>query len=402
MRKKDYQMSKKELSFITAILLIALILRLGSLFFSQMHDADFYSFLDRSSMILNGGMSFHDFVDPKPLWTYTLAAWLYFSGSNEFYASSLLILIDLLLIILVFFVGRDLFGRKGGYLACAFYALNPFTIFFCSAEGKMDMIPILFSLLSFWLLINKKYGLSSISLGIGIVYKYLAGLCLIPFLFFISKSENKKVVIKYLIGCTATSFIVALPFLMISPKEFIEDTLFFFMTRENTRYAFYHPYNFLPFYIPLIFMVLGQILIISYIFLIKDFWDRDQFKIAFFFIIVTNLLNRVLFTQYIMYAIPFLSLYFAECFIKKRKWLGMTTLSITFLLAFELLNNFGFTISGGMNIIGDMSAITFVWISFVTLFLFLNWNRELMRDKRIEIPNALKCIYGKFKIRKVE
>lgn len=376
-------MTKKELALIAAIFLIAFLLRLGTLSLSQMHDIDFYHFLDRSSMVLNGGMPFRDFVDPKPLWTYTLAAWLHFFGSSEFSASLLLILTDLLVVMVLFFIGRNLFGQRGGYLACVFYAMNPFTVFFCSAEGKMDMLPVLFVLLSFLFLINKKYGLSSIFLGIGIVYKYLAGLCLIPFLFIILKSENKKVAIKYLLGCAIVSFIVTVPFFVISPKKFIGDTILFFMTRGNTGYAFYHPYNVLPFYVPLILVVIGQILVISYAFFIKDFTAQDQFKIVFFFIIITVLLNRVLFTQYFMYAIPFLSLYFAECVIKKRRRSGIIALSITLLLAFELLNNFGFAISEDMGMIGDVSAMTFIWISFAAIYLFLDWNRNLMLDGRI-------------------
>ncbi len=387
-----------ERYLIIAIFLCAFVLRLISLLLAQTHDIDFFRFVERSSMVINGEMSYQDFGDPKPLWTYTLAAWLYLFGVKEFNASLLLIFVDLLGALVLLFIGKKIFGEKHGLMPFLLYLFLPFTILFTSAEGKMDVFPILFVLLSFLCLLKKKYLLSSIFLGIGIGYKYLAGLCLIPFLFYILKRKNFSATLKYAFVCGLSVFFITLPFILLSPTKFIEDTLLFFITRENTGYAFYHPYNFLPYFVPLIIILIGICLVIINGAKIKKFSYNDLIPLTFFLIMVTNLLNRVLFTQYFLYAIPFLCLILTKYVVEGKKWIFFIGCSTTFPLAMEYLNNFGFAISGGkiiletvdktpfigeeISFIGDISLFTFIWVCATTLFLFIIWNRELRKNNR--------------------
>jgi Gpi18-like mannosyltransferase len=388
-----------ERYLIIAIFLCAFILRLISLLLAQTHDIDFFRFVERSSMVINGEMSYQDFGDPKPLWTHTLAAWLYLFGIREFNASLLLIFVDLLGALVLLFIGKTLYGAKHGLLPFMLYLFLPFTILFTSAEGKMDVFPVLFVLLSFFFLLKKKYFLSSIFLGIGIGYKYLAGLYLIPFLFYILKEKNVFDTLKYVFVCGFSVFVVLLPFMVLSPTKFIEDTLLFFVTRNNTGYVFYHPYNFLPFFVPLIFILIGISLVIFNASKIRKFSYVDLIPLIFFFIMVTNLFNRVLFTQYFLYAIPFLCLILTKYVLEGKKWLFFIGCSMAFPLAMEYLNNFGLAISGGIitievvdttpfvwdgiRFIGDVSVFTFFWVLVTTLFLFIMWNRELRKNNRL-------------------
>ncbi len=392
--KKITQYDERYL--IVAIFFCAFVLRLISLLLAQTHNIDFFRFFERSSMVINGEMSYQDFGDPKPLWTYTLAGWLYLFGVKEFNASLLLIFVELLGALVLLFIGKKIFGGKQGLLPVLLYLFLPFTILFTSAEGKMDVFPILFVLLSFLCLLKKRYLLSSIFLGIGIGYKYLAGLCLIPFLFYILEKKNFSATLKYAFVCGLSVFFITLPFILLSPTKFIDDTLLFFITREDVGYAFYHPYNFLPYFVPLILILIGICLVIINGVKIKKFSYNDLIPLTFFLIMVTNLFNRVLFTQYFLYAIPFLCLILTRYVIEGKKWVFFIGCSMTFPLAIEYLSNFGFAISGEKIIIGavdinpftwkvfigDISPVTFIWVFVATLFLFIIWNSELRKNNR--------------------
>lgn len=393
--KKITQYDERYL--IIAIFLCALGVRLISLLLAQTHNIDFFRFFERSSMVINGEVSYQDFGDPKPLWTYTLAGWLYIFGAKEFNASLLLILVDLLGALVFLFIGKKIFGEKKGLMPVLLYLFLPFTILFPSAEGKMDVFPILFVLLSFLYLLKKRYLLSSIFLGIGIGYKYLAGLCLIPFLFYILEKKNFSVTLKYSFVCGLSAFSIILPFILLSPKKFIGDTLLFFITREDAGYAFYHPYNFLPYFVPLIIILMGICFVIIIGAKIKKFSYNDLIPLTFFLIMVVNIFNRVLFTQYFLYAIPFLCLILTRFVIEGKKWSFLIGCSMTFPLAIEFLSNFGLGMPGGKIIIGtvdltplpwkvfigDISLFTFVWVFAATLFLFIIWNQELRKNNRL-------------------
>lgn len=394
--RKITQHDKRYL--IIAIFLCAFGIRLISLLLAQTHDIDFFLFVDRSSLVINGETSYQDFSDPKPLWTYTLAGWLYLFGVKEFNTSLLLIFVDLLGALVLLFIGKKIFGEKQGLLPFLIYLFLPFTILFTSAEGKMDVFPILFVLLSFLCLLKKRYLLSPIFLGIGIGYKYLAGLCLIPFLFYILEKKNFSATLKYAFVCVLSVFFITLPFILPSPTKFIENTLLFFITRENTGYTFYHPYNFVPYFVPFILIVIGICVVIINGSKIKNFSYMDLIPLTFFLIMAINIFNRVLFTQYFLYAIPFLCLLLTKYVIEGKKWIFFIGCSMTIPLAMEYLSNFGFAISGGkiiietvdktpvvweeINFIGDISLFTFIWVVAATLFLFIIWNRELIINNR--------------------
>jgi uncharacterized membrane protein len=376
------QFLKNDFILLGIILLLVTLLQIALLLLSTSHDLDFYRFLNRSSMVLDGNVPFSDFSDPKPLWTYTLATWIYVFGNGEHNALIFLILIGLMTIVTLFFIGKQIYGIKGAYTSALLYGLAPFTLLFSSVEGKMDMIPLLFVLLSFYLLLKKHHVSSAIFMGIGISYKYLAGLLLIPFIIFIIRNNDKKTAGIYLLGCLITAGLITLPFTLISLNGFIEDTLLFFITRGNNGYSIYHPYTFLPFYIPLVFVLIAFFLLTYYTFTLKEIRPRDITKFAFFFVMIINIFNRVLFTQYLIYAMPFLSLYMTEFILEKQRYWALLMFAIPAALGIELLNNFGLTIVETASITGDISIFTYLLISFVTFYFLFQWDKKNSRTKK--------------------
>jgi len=401
-------LERSEIVVISIIGAVGLLFRLISFFLSVTHDPDTLAFINRSTMVLNGMTSFRDFSDPKPLWTHTLAAWFYFFGISVENLLLLLITVDVSTILLIFFIGKDFLSKKEGYLASMFYAFNPFSIIFCSAEGKMDIIPVLCALLAFWFLKKEKIDLSAILLGIGIMYKYLAGLYFIPFLFFLKKSWNRIDIIRYIVECALTCTLIALPFLLISPSQFISETFLFFVTKEMSRWMHdLHPYNYLPFYVPLIFVWTAWIVIIFLTASINDFGIKDELRVLFFFIMFTILLNRTLFTQYFTYTIPILGFLFAQDFIKVESgklpfsWRTIAACLIPFLLSLELLNVFGvkslpFPLQTEQWM-GAMDIHIYFGILISTLALFIDWIIDLKNENRLIPPKLiLRKTFGRF------
>jgi len=400
LKQNKATLERSEIVIVCIIGAIGLLLRLISFFLSVTHDPDTLAFINRSTMVLNGMTSFKDFSDPKPLWTHTLAAWFYFFGISVENLLLLLITVDVSTILLMFFIGKDLLGKKEGYLASMFYAFNPFTIIFCSAEGKMDIIPVLCALLAFWFLKKGKIDLSAILLGVGIMYKYLAGLYFIPFLFFLKKSWNRTDIIRYIVECAATCTLIALPFLLIAPSQFISETFLFFVTKEMSRWMHdLHPYNYMPFYVPLIFVWTAWIVIIFLAASINDLGIRDELRVLFFFIMFTVLLNRTLFTQYFTYTIPILGLLFAQDFIRVESgklsfsWRTIAACLIPFLLSLELLNVFGVkSLPFPLHTeewIGAMDIHIYFGILISTLALFIDWITDLKNKNRLIPPKFL-------------
>ena len=232
------------------------------------------------------------------------------------------------------------------------------------------------------------------------MYKYLAGLYFIPFLFFLKKSWNRTDIIRYVVECALTCTLIALPFLLISPSQFISETFLFFVTKEMSRWMHdLHPYNYLPFYVPLIFVWTAWIVIIFLTASINDLGIRDELRVLFFFIMFTVLLNRTLFTQYFTYTIPILGLLFAQDFIRVESgklsfsWRTIAACLIPFLLSLELLNVFGvkslpFPLETEQWM-GAMDIHIYFGILISTLALFIDWITDLKNENRLIPPKFL-------------
>jgi len=401
LKRNADSLERSTIAIIILIGAIGLLLRLISLFLVVTPDRDAtFWFMSRSTAVLNGQNSFADFWDCKPVWTYTLAAWFYIFGISVGNILLLLIIVDVSTILIMFFVGKDVLGIKQGYLASMFYAFNPFTIIFSSGEGKMDAIPVLCALLAFWFLNQRKLNLSAISLGVGIMFKYLAGLYFIPFLFFLKKSWDRKDIIKYIAICAVTIVLISLPFLLIAPLRFIEDTFLFFVTKEMDQWMHeLHPYNFMPFYAPFIFVWIAWIVVIFLAASINDFRIKDELSVLFFFVMFTVLFNRSVFSQYFTYTIPILGLLFAYDLIKidsKRlsfSWRTIAACLIPVLLSFEYVNVYGIRkLPFPLHTVDWITALDvhiYFGILIATTMLFFDWILNLRNEDRLIPPKLL-------------
>jgi uncharacterized membrane protein len=401
LKRNSDSLELKTIAIIILIGAIGLVLRLISLFLVVTPDRDAtFWFMNRSTAVLNGHTSLIDFWDCKPVWTYILAAWFYIFGISVGNILLLLIVVDVSTILIMFFVGKDLLGIKQGYLASMFYAFNPFTIIFSSGEGKMDAIPVLCAVAAFWFLNQKKLNLSAISLGTGIMFKYLAGLYFIPFLFFLQKSWNRKDIMKYIAICAITIILIALPFLLIAPVRFIEDTFFFFITKEMGKWMHeLHPYNFMPFYAPFIFVWIAWIVVIFLGASINDFRIKDELSVLFFFVMFTVLFNRSVFSQYFTYTIPILGLLFAYDLFKNDTerlsltWRAITACLIPILLSFEYVNVYGIReLPFPLHTVDWISALDvhiYFGILIATFLLFFDWFLTLRNESRLVPPKLM-------------
>tara|TARA_B100001750_G_C15516970_1_gene608054 strand:- start:2411 stop:3790 length:1380 start_codon:yes stop_codon:yes gene_type:complete len=83
---------------------------------------------------------------------------------------------------------------KATYL---FY-LNPVVIWISSIWGQFDSIAVLFSLLSIYMMLKKKYSLSSLSLILGALFKWYILISFLPFVIYVIKKRNLSILLKFL------------------------------------------------------------------------------------------------------------------------------------------------------------------------------------------------------------
>ena len=85
-----------------------------------------------------------------------------------------------------------------GEKAAMLFYLNPAVIWISSAWGQYDTIPALFTILSLYLILEKKFISSSLSLLIATLYKVYPIALLIPASIYLFKKESKRNLITYL------------------------------------------------------------------------------------------------------------------------------------------------------------------------------------------------------------
>jgi hypothetical protein len=130
---------------------------------------------------------------------------------------------------LVYLISQELTGNdKRSIFAMLLYLFNPLTLFYGSFMWLNPALGVFFSVLAFYLAVKEKPDLSIVSLGIATLYKQFS-VILFPIIaiLFIKKRENitsKGVLadfMRYTFIYSLVIGIVSLPFLIVSPNEFL-------------------------------------------------------------------------------------------------------------------------------------------------------------------------------------
>ena len=124
-----------------------------------------------------------------------------------------LIFSDVLTTIFVYKIVLKYYGNeRDSIFASALWFLNPFTIWISSGWGTFDTLPTLFTVIAFFLVLEKRFALAGISLVVSIAIKYYAAVLIIPVLFLAWRFGGKKATTKYVIGVGLSSLTLFLPY----------------------------------------------------------------------------------------------------------------------------------------------------------------------------------------------
>ena len=213
------------------ILLIGLLLRLVIAPFTA-HPFDMYVKLDYVNTLLVSDFNFSEIINTlRPLWFILLGITgnLYNSLSIYFQINSTqvaelpsimnphwgitliphplfnfiiklpMIICDTIIAVLIYklvfyYYKKSDISCKATYL---FY-LNPVVIWISSIWGQFDSIAVLFSILSIYMMLKKKYHFSSLSLILGALFKWYILISFLPFVVYLIKKRNLSSLLKFL------------------------------------------------------------------------------------------------------------------------------------------------------------------------------------------------------------
>jgi GT2 family glycosyltransferase/4-amino-4-deoxy-L-arabinose transferase-like glycosyltransferase len=109
-------------------------------------------YLSARDMVINGRIplvgiaSSHPWLHQGPLWTYMLASFFWIFGFNPLNGAYLSICLGTISVILMYFVGSEMFSKRIGLISALLYATSPLVITFSRTPYHTDPIP-LFTLL---------------------------------------------------------------------------------------------------------------------------------------------------------------------------------------------------------------------------------------------------------------
>lgn len=285
------------------------------------HTADIQFVLDSVDLLIQGKSPYigGSFSAYPPLIIYTETLVVLLLGENRFYFKLPMIISEVFLAFIIYKLSIEYTSNERlAYWTSVIFLLEPWIYFQTVIYGHFDIIPTFFMVLAVYLLVKEKIKLSALSLGIGIMYKVFP-IVLVPIiaLYFI-RQNNWHRIIEYMVVIVSVVIIVSLPFLILSYDTYISVMLaiggtrgiaihkimFYLISRANMSRSLWSS-------IMRVFWV-GGLLFTLLIFIKREVADEklSLLEESTFFLLIFLLLNRALHEQYIVWAIPFLILFF--------------------------------------------------------------------------------------------
>ncbi|MEM5811129.1 MAG: glycosyltransferase family 39 protein [Candidatus Aenigmatarchaeota archaeon] len=190
------------------------------IFAPNISDGNIY--INMGKAVANGLFPYKDFFFAHPpIQIYLYALFFKIFGASLFTAKFFSLFISFLCLILMYFITKDIFGKKEAEYSSIFFLIFP--AFFIFAPLSMGMFEAsFFYLISLIFLVRKRYFLSSLFFSLAFFTRYLI-ILLFPFNLFLAK--NKKKLFIY------TFFQILIPFLILG-KSFITDTIIYHLSQN--------------------------------------------------------------------------------------------------------------------------------------------------------------------------
>ncbi len=248
-----------------------------------------------------------------PLYLYTLAVIIVIIGVDTFtfnMAKIFLIFINFLVALIIYYLIHANYGKKLAIIAFNWFLLNPATLGI-TLGGYHENYMLLFVLLGFLCLNQKRTIMSGICFGLALLVKPIAAIYFIPILIWgLREKQLKSLYIGFIAGFTFLT--ISLPFLLLTPSEFITDVFLVHTERLDPSMSFYvYIFSDLS---PTLFPFLLQLLLFSatgvIILFFMEFKGPLEIYIAVLpFSTIFLAFNRILYPHYIPLIFPFLTLF---------------------------------------------------------------------------------------------
>ena len=178
---------------------------------------------------------------------------------------------DVLIMLAAFWIAKS-YNRGLAFYAPLAYALLPPSIWLSSIAGTNIMVGTAFLMLFFAALLQKKYGVAAIFLGLGVASNQMVALLLPLFAFYYWNAHKLS---RFTLSLLVSTIII-LPFYLSNPSKFIYDVVEFQFLRPaqlNGSYSLYHILN-TGFGIHLSFYIRATLFVVPFVLL--AFWSRRK------------------------------------------------------------------------------------------------------------------------------
>lgn len=272
---------KLEYLILTAILLLASFMRLYKI-------SEYMTFLGDEGRdvlvvreILHGNFtllgpraSAADFFS-GPIYYYFMAPFLWIFGYDPVGPAVMIALLGIATVFLVYYIGKEFFGQKAGFIAATLYSVSPLVIAFSRSSWNPNSVPF-FSLLILFILYKavqdsswKKFVISGVLLGITMQLHYQAIWLTAIIVFFILAGSiflNKKLkiipLIKHYLQLFSGFLLGFSPFLLFEIRHGFPNTntILNFIFKENTQRQYESGISFLDVVWNVFFRLFGRLL----------------------------------------------------------------------------------------------------------------------------------------------
>ena len=361
---------------------IAVILTTTGIFHSFIDIFDISVYFQYAMQILEGGVPYVDFPLEYPQMSLIVflvpLIFTTLTGDPSTYVivhQIFMSFFNILTVLIVYLIALKISGQKcaliSGILSATAFSSAYFVL------TKYDAFPTFLLMLSLFLFIYQKETCGYLSAAVGFLAKWFPGLAIPYFVLHEHMGGRDIRIIGRRIIATATLFlIVILPFVILNSSGFLAT-----YTAHSGRAALAHSFCYyvdfilenilgLSFFaqVSLLLMVVLQILLLGYYYLVKDTSIEYLCAFLFFSIFAFIILNNVFSPQYILWITPFLAIFLARSY---REVILFYAIQIWMYLEFPILYrsiyiNDGYFIEGGNPFISI--PFLFFTVKFILLF----------------------------------
>ncbi len=323
----------------------------------------------RGELLYRDHISYLGVYHYPPVFLYSLALVYYLVGVNLLAAKVFLAVFNLLSGILLYLLVRDYLGENVFFVVFLFF-VNPLTV---SAVyvGYFDNFVVFFMLFSVYFLLQGRPFLAGFLLAVSFMSKLFPVLVLFVLAPFYLRLGRAGFFLRFLLAFLLGVFVISVPFLVLTPREFIYYAFFYNFERSVDSLSLY--FYFLPGLVSL--SVVFQAVFLGW--LSWRVYGSDPAGSGFSFLARWFLflflgffvLNRINYPHYLIYVVPFFSFVLVEEYGLKKQFLGFFAwkqLALAFSLV--LLGSWVWAYQWSQGV-SDFRSSGYFWLGAVVYFL---------------------------------